>query len=116
MPRYMLLLADNPAAFKDVTPAQMQEVIGKYVAWTAKIKKEGRHLGGEKLSDEGGKRIVKKGAKPVVLDGPYAEAKDVVGGYYIIKAKDYDDAVSVALTCPHVDYGAYLDVRALDEM
>jgi hypothetical protein len=116
MPKYMLILADDPSAFRDVTPAQMEAVIAKYMAWTAKIKQDGRLLEGEKLADEGGRRIKSKAGKPVVVDGPYAESKEVVGGFYIIKAKDYDDAVSVALTCPHVEFGAYLDVRKVDEI
>lgn len=115
MPKFMLVLADDPSAFRDVSPADMQAVIAQYMAWTAKIKAEGRLLAGEKLADEGGKRIRAAGGKPVVVDGPYAESKDVVGGFYIIEAKDYPDAVGVALTCPHVTFGAHLDVRRIDE-
>jgi hypothetical protein len=113
----MLVLTDDPSAFRDVSPADMQEVIAKYVAWTTKIKKDGVHLSGEKLADEGGKRIkAGKDGKPVVVDGPYAEAKEVVGGFYIVKAKDYDEAVAIASSCPHVAFGAHLDVRRIDDM
>ncbi len=116
MSKFMLILADNPASFRDVPPALMQEIIGKYIAWNEKLQKDGRLLGGEKLSDEGGRRIQKSGEKPVVVDGPYAEAAEVVGGYYLIQAKDYAEATAIALTCPHVEFGAYLDVRKIDEM
>ncbi|HYC78247.1 MAG TPA: YciI family protein [Planctomycetota bacterium] len=116
MPRYMLLLADDPSAYKDVTPAQMEAVIAKYVAWTGKMRQEGRVLSGEKLKDEGGKRIRSRNGKATVVDGPYAESKEVVGGFYIIKAANFDEAVKIASTCPHVEFGAHLDVREIDEM
>lgn len=116
MPKFMLILADNPSSFQDVPPAMIQEIVGKYIAWTQKIKNDGVCLAGEKLCDEGGRRIKTQGQKPVVADGPFAESKEVLGGYYVIKAKDYDEAVKVALTCPHVQYGAYLDVRQIDEV
>jgi hypothetical protein len=116
MPKFMFVLVDDPSSFRDVSPADMQAVIEQYMAWTARIKAEKRFVGGEKLADEGGRRIRMSGGKPVVVDGPYAETREVVGGYYVIEARDYDDAVALASTCPHVRFGAYLDVRRIDEI
>lgn len=114
MSKFMLILNDDPSAFRDVTPAQMQEIIQQYRAWTERIAKEGRLVHSEKLKDEGGKRIRKRGSALVVVDGPYAEAKEVVGGYYMIEAKNYADAVEVAKTCPHAHFGGTIDVREVD--
>ena len=112
MPKFMLVLADDPSAFRDVSPADMQAVIAQYMAWTEKIKAEGRLLAGEKLADEGGKRIRAAGGKPVVVDGPYAESKDVVGGFYIIEAAGMDQALAWAAKCPAAQWGP-IEVRAM---
>ncbi len=52
----------------------------------------------------------------VVLDGPYAEAKEIVGGYYLITAKDYDEACEVARGVPTLTYGGSVEVREVDEV
>lgn len=116
MAKFMLILHDDPSTYRDVTPAQMQEILQQYLAWTERITKEGRLVHCEKLRDEGGRRIRKQGAGLVVVDGPYAEAKEVVGGYYMIEAKGYADAVEVAKTCPHAHLGGTIDVREVDEL
>jgi hypothetical protein len=116
MSTYMLLLYDNPAAFANVTPEQMQQVIGEYIAWAQKLGQEGKLEGGQKLKDEGGKVLRGAGKQTSVVDGPYSETKEVIGGYYLIKAKDYQDAVEIAKTCPHVKYGPKVEVREIDPM
>lgn len=116
MPSYMLLLYDNPAAFADVTPAQMQAVIAEYQAWSGKLAGNGQLLGGEKLKDEGGKHMTQSGGKARVVDGPYAEAKEVIGGYFTIKAENYDHAVELSKDCPHLKYGARIEVREVEPM
>ena len=50
----------------------------------------------------------------MVRDGPYAEASEVIGGFYTIEAKNYDDAVSIASGCPHVKYSGRIEVREVD--
>jgi hypothetical protein len=95
----MLLLHDNPAAFTNVSPDQMQKVVEKYIAW------------GRKLRDAG---VIKAGDK--VIDGPYSESKEVLGGYYMIEAGSYDKAIDHARDCPHLDYGGTIEVRQVDVM
>jgi len=48
--------------------------------------------------------------KPIVTDGPFTEAKEVMGGFFVVEAEDYDQAVEVAKTCPHMDFGS-IEVR-----
>ena len=50
-----------------------------------------------------------------VTDGPYAEVKEVVGGYFLIRASSYDVAVEIARTCPHLRYGGRIEVRQVDD-
>jgi hypothetical protein len=116
MPRYMLVLSEDPSQYRDVSPADMQAILEKYGAWSQALVARGAHLGGEKLTDEGGRRMRRQQGKVVVVDGPYAEAREVVGGYFLIQAKDYDEAVAIARDCPHLEFGGTIDVRQVDEI
>jgi hypothetical protein len=114
MAKFMLLLFDNPADYADLTPAQMQQVVKEYGEWAGSMGKKGTLVGGEKLADEGGKVLKKKGAGAAVTDGPFAESKEVLGGYFLIEAPSYDAAVEVAKSCPHMKYGACTHIRQID--
>lgn len=115
MPRFMLMLFDNPADYADLTPAQMQAIVKEYGEWAQKMGKEGKIAGGEKLADEGGRIITRRDEKVSVTDGPYAETKEVLGGFFIINARSYDEAVEIAQTSPHARYGSSTHVRQIDE-
>jgi hypothetical protein len=112
----MLLLYDNPAAWQNVTPEQMQNVIAEYVSWAQKLGQEGKLEGGQKLKDEGGRVLRLQGKQCSVVDGPYSETKEVIGGYYLIKANNYQEAVDIVKTCPHLKYGPKIEVREVDPM
>lgn len=116
MAKFMLILHDDPAAYRDVTPARMQEIVQQYQAWTERIAREGRLVHCEKLRDEGGKRISRRGKSLVMVGDPYAEAKEVVGGCYLIEAKGYEDAVELARNRPHAELGGTIDVRMVDDL
>ena len=75
----------------------------------------GTLVDGRKLTEEGGKRLSNMAGKISVVDGPYAEAKEVVGGVFMIRAKDYNEATEIAKTCPHIQFGR-IDVRQIDFM
>ena len=113
MPKYMLLLHEDPAAFADVTPAEMQAIIEKYKAWAIKLATAGRLAGSSKLQDGTGRSIRKSGGRVVVTDGPYTEAKEVIGGYFMINAENYDEALELAGECPHVEYGV-VEIREVE--
>ena len=116
MARYMLMLLDTPADYAALTPQQMQEVVAEYGQWAARMGQEGKLAGGEKLADEGGKILKGKGPTAVVTDGPFAETKEVLGGYLIINAASYDEAVAIARSCPHAKYGCATHIRRIEEM
>lgn len=116
MAKFMLMLIDKPAAFATLTPAQIQEVIKEYNDWAQQLAAKGKLAGGEKLADEGGKVLKESGGKVVVTDGPFAEAKEVLGGYFIVLAADYGEAVAIARTSPHAKYGAATHIRRIDEI
>jgi hypothetical protein len=116
MAKYMLLLHDNAAAFADVSPDEMQKIIEKYVRWGKRLREAGVMHGGEKLTDEPGRVMRRKDNQVRVTDGPYSETKEVLGGYYLIEAASYDQAVDLARDCPQLDYGGTIEVRQVDKM
>lgn len=109
MPQYMLLLYENPAGWEKVSPEEMQKALEKYMAWTKKpFTVDSKRLAGDK-----GRVIRASGGKPRATDGPYSETKEVLGGFYLITAGSYDEAVARALEHPHVEYGGTIEVRQL---
>lgn len=115
MAKFMLVLIEKPNEFQSMSPEQIQQVIEKYSAWSEKVGAAGKLLGGHKLMEEGGKHLTMKHGKLLVVDGPYAEAKEVVGGYFLIQADDYHQAVEVVQDCPHLGYGR-IELRQIDPM
>lgn len=115
MAQFLLLLYDDPSFFSGLTAARMKQVVKEYTDWGKKLRRQGRMLGGQKLTFEGGRVLRCQGKKPVVTDGPYAEAKEVLGGFVLIAADSYDEAVEIARTCPHLKYGLSTHVRQIDE-
>jgi hypothetical protein len=116
MSNYLLLLHERPADFVNHTPEEFQAMFTEYMAWSEKIKADGAYVSGNKLKDEGGKSIVKNGDGMRVTDGPFIEAKEVIGGYYLIAASDYAAAVKVSEGCPHLKYGGRIEVREIEQM
>lgn len=110
----MMLLHEAPSDFSQFSPEEIQAVISEYVAWKVKIENEGRYVGSSKLKDEGGRHLLMANGQLRVTDGPYTEAKEVIGGYFTISAKDYDEAASVASTCPHLTYGGRIELREIE--
>jgi hypothetical protein len=90
------------------SPEQMQQMFSAYNAWKEKFKNQILDMG-DKLKSEG--RVVTASG---VTDGPFVEVKEVIGGYMIVAAEDFDGAVEVARACPAVHApGASLEIREL---
>ena len=86
MAQYMLLLHQVPHYNMDLPREKMLEMTRRYMAWADGLRQKGRLVGGEKLAAGGVRHIRTRDGKPVASDGPYAEAKDVIGGYFVIEA------------------------------
>ena len=92
----------------DASPEEMQSNMGKWMAWVDKLNQEGRYASGEALLP-GGKLV---SASNTVTDGPYTEGKELVGGYFVVNAKDMDEAVKIAQEgYPDFEYGGTVQVR-----
>ena len=116
MPKYMMILHDSTTALAGMAPEEMQRIVQRYQAWSAAIAKAGKLAGGEKLQDEGGKHLTSTDGKLVVRDGMYAEVKEIIGGYYIIQAADYDEAVRLSSDCPHLALGGRIELREVETL
>ena len=88
-------------------PDAMQAQMGKWLAWVEKLQKSGQYASGEPLLP-GGKLVT---GPDVVTDGPYTEGKEVVGGYFIVNARDYDDAVAITSDYPDFEFGGTVEIR-----
>jgi hypothetical protein len=94
----------------------MMAMTKAYMGWADRMRAEGRLKGGDKLTGDPGKVMRPGDGRVTVTDGPYAESKEILGGYFMISAKDYDDACRVAESCPHLGYGGRIEVRQVDQM
>jgi hypothetical protein len=113
MPNYILLLHENPEDFQDMSADEMQAIISKYSAWSQAMAEAGKLVAGKKLADGQGRVLRRVDGAPNISDGPYTESKEVVGGLFEIVADNYDEAVKLALECPHIELGI-VEVREVE--
>ena len=115
MTQFLMMLHHEPAAEGAYSPDEIQAVVQKYQEWSEKMGAAGKLAGGNKLANDSGK--VLRGADTVsVVDGPFAETKEVIGGYFILEAADYAEAAALAETCPHLAFGGSIELRRIDGM
>jgi hypothetical protein len=108
MSQFLLLLYADPAGFHALSPDEMQKALQKYMDWRGKP----FTLDGKRLAEDAGRVIRSNGGKPRAGDGPYSETKEVLGGFYLIEAANYDEAVKIALTNPGAEHGT-IEVRQI---
>lgn len=114
MHTYLLLLHETPADYAGMSPAEMEAIIQSHWAFAQSLSARGLRVGGEKLCDDGGRHLRRQGTQIVASDGPYAEAHDVIGGFYMIKAADDAEAERIARECPHYAGRQWVEVRRVD--
>jgi hypothetical protein len=115
MPKFMLLLHSSRTEARNAGPADFAKMIQEYQGWAERLRTEGKLDHSHKLSDDAG-RVLRPGkdGAVAVTDGPYAETKEVLGGYYNVIAPDYEAAVGIARTSPHLKFGGSIEVRKVD--
>jgi hypothetical protein len=90
-------------------------MLERYMTWLRGLRESGRLLDSYKLQDQTGRRLTIRGGE--VIDGPFIEAKDAVGGIFVIEAASLDDATAIARTCPNLDLqNGYMEVRVVEEV
>jgi hypothetical protein len=114
--KYMLMIFSSEAEEAAMKPADTQGIMQAYGAYTEALVKAGALKEGERLRPSTDATTVRvRGGKTEVLNGPYAETREQLGGYYVIDVPDLDAALSWAARCPSSSYGT-IEVRPLWEM
>jgi hypothetical protein len=99
---------------KDLSPEQLQKVVSDWAAWFEGLTRQGKAIAGHPLQNVG--KIVSGKKGRTVADGPFAESKEAIGGYFYLKVADMDEAIEIAKQCPGLEYGAQVEVRPVAEM
>ena len=94
---------------KDLSAEDIQNNIAKFSSWFERLKNEGNFKSGHPLEHIG--KIV--AGRNTVVDGPFAESKEAIAGFFIIQADSLEEAVEIAKNCPGLDYGQTVEVRAI---
>jgi hypothetical protein len=111
METYLILLHESNNIPR-LSPEEMQAIVARYKAWGQRLRDSGSFVGSNKLEDTG--RVLRSNAgKVTITDGPFAETKDVLGGYFMVQAANYDQAVSLCQASPHLDFGA-VEIRRVE--
>jgi hypothetical protein len=111
--KYLLLIYENEGNFATVSEEDGNKIFAEYMNYTKGIKKAGNYLGGEALQPVATATTVRqRNGKTLTTDGPFAETKEQLGGYYLVDAKDLDEAIKLAGGIPAVRTGS-IEVRPI---
>src|ERR1700722_12255977 len=111
--QYLLLIYANEAEAAKMGEAGRNEMMSEYQTFTQSIIKSGNFKGGDPLQATTNATTVRvRNGKPMTTDGPFAETREQLGGYYLIEAKDLDEATAIAARVPSAKFGS-IEVRPL---
>jgi hypothetical protein len=112
--QYLLMIYDEEKKFAQFTGEQVNELMKEYRAFTESIVKSGHFRAGSRLQSVSTATTVReKAGKALTIDGPFAETKEQLGGYYLVECKDLDEALGIAKRIPSVRVGGSIEVRPL---
>lgn len=109
---YMLLFRGTNWS-NELSPDQIQKVANDWMAWFEGLIKQGKATSGHPLMSEG--KIVSGKQGRTVADGPFAESKEAIGGYFYLQVANLDEAIAIAQQCPGLEFGAKVEVRPVAE-
>lgn len=114
--QFMLLIYSDPSARPAYGSPEMQEEFGRWLAYSEDLRTAGAFISGEPLEPIATATTVRKrDGETLLVDGPFAETKEVLGGYYVVDVADLDQAVEWASRMPNITYGS-VEVRPLMPM
>ena len=114
--QYVLLVHAAEDGWAQMSPAQQEQGLAAYTAYTAALKSSGSLVASDRLRDSSTATVVRvRDGKTKVVNGPYAESKEQLGGYFVIEAKDLDEALKWAEKCPGAHHGT-MEVRPIWSM
>jgi len=113
--KYLCLIYDEEQRWATMAQAEMEAMMGEYFAFTKDIRQSGHYLGGNDLQPTRSATTVRvRNGRLSTTDGPFAETKEQLGGYYLIEAKDLNEAIQIASRIPSAKLGA-IEVRPVQE-
>jgi hypothetical protein len=111
--KYLCLIYDDEKKMAGMTKSEGDALMGEYGAFTESVKVSGHYLGSNPLQPvHTATTIRSRNGKVSTTDGPFAETKEQLGGYYLIEAKDLNDAIQLASRIPSVKTGS-IEVRPI---
>jgi len=111
--KYLLLIYESEASFAGMSGAEQAQIFEEYMDYTKGIRKSGNYIGGEALQAISTATTVRvKNGKTVTTDGPFAETREQLGGFYFVEAKDLDEAIKLAAGIPASRTGS-IEVRPI---
>lgn len=113
MKQFLLLLHEDIKILNDLSPQEMEELAHAHLKWATQLAEEGHLISGDGLQEKG---ILISGKECIVKDGPYLESKEIIGGYYLLKADNLETVVEMAKGCPTHFYGGTTEIRPIMEM
>jgi hypothetical protein len=113
--KYLCLIYEDEKRFTQTPKPEMDAIMREYGAFGESIKKSGHYVAGHQLhTTDAATTVRSRNGKVSTTDGPFAETKEQLGGFYLIEAKDLNDAVQVASRIPSVRFGS-IEVRPIVE-
>jgi len=110
--QYMLLICDEERRWAEMSPAEEGKVLLEYREFTEGIVKSGHYRAGSRLAPIATARTVRlRSGRPVATDGPFAETREQLGGYYLVECEDLDEAIAIASRVPSIRVGGSIEVR-----
>ncbi len=111
--QYLILIYGNEENDAKMTPEQNGELFAAYGKYTADLKEAGVYVGGEALEATTTATTIRvRDQKTLTIDGPFAETKEALGGFYLLDCKDLDEALKWGAQCPHATIGS-IEVRPI---
>lgn len=114
--QYLLLIYDRESDWAALSEAEKGTIMKDYYAFTSSIRESGHYQGGNPLQPVATATTVQvRNGKTITTDGPFAETREQLGGYYLVEAKDLDDAIGVAARIPGARMGS-IEVRPIQSL
>ena len=104
---YLLLFRDD--WHHGLPPQVVADVSARWMDWFRRLCDQGQAIGGKSL-ERTGRRVSRRNGR-TVADGPFAESKEMIGGYFLLSVRDLDEALAIAGECPGLEHGAVVEVR-----
>lgn len=113
LPEFMLILRMSRPELEAKSPEEELQRVKEYSAWARELERKGLLTSGEKLKDDG-RSLSQAKERATIIETSAKAAEGAVAGYFLVVATDYDQAVTIAKTCPHIKHGGIVEIRQIE--